>query len=413
MARGIGRLTDLQARKAKAGRHADGGGLYLVVDAGGARRWSFLWMRDGRRREMGLGSAAGVTLAQARAEAGRLRAMVQAGADPLALREAAREEERRKAAAAQGFGAFADAWFEDAVAPGLSNAKHRDQWRMTLKHYCASIRSRPIGEIATADVLAVLKPIWTTRPETAQRLRGRIERVLDAATAVGARPETANPARWRGHLDKLLSRQMKLTRGRHAAMAWEEVPDFMVRLRTRPALAARALEFVILTACRAGEAVGARWSEINLEARVWTVPAERMKARKEHRVPLSSAALAVLDHVRPLTGGASDALVFPSTHGRPLSLSALDAVRERMGVMGVTTHGFRSSFRDWAGEATSAPREVAEACLAHVVGNAVEQAYRRGDALEKRRALMQQWADYCGRASAAGKVICMSDRKIL
>jgi integrase len=409
MSRAISRLTDVQVRKAKAGRYADGGGLYLVVDASGARRWAFLWMRDGKRREMGLGGVASLTLAKARQQSAALRALVQAGLDPLAVRDGEREERRRKAAEAQPFGAFADAWFEESVAPGLSNAKHRDQWRMTLREYCAPIRSKPIAEVATADVLKVLKPIWTTRPETAQRLRGRIERVLDAATVTGARGDSANPARWRGHLDKLLSRQAKLTRGRHAAMPWNEVPAFIKALRERPALAARALEFIVLTASRAGEVLEARWCEIDLDAAVWTVPAARMKARKEHRVPLSAAALALLGGVRPITGGAPDALVFPGRTGRALSLAALEAVRERMGVVGVTTHGFRSSFRDWAGEATNAPREIAEACLAHEIGNAVERAYRRGDALEKRRTLLEQWADFCAGVAHA-KVIALSSR---
>lgn len=404
MAGALNKLTDRSVKTAKTGKHADGGGLYLVVDASGSRRWLFIFTFEGKRREMGLGGVAGVSLASARTEAIALRAKVAAGVDPIAEKRAEAEAAAKVKAGGQTFGAFADHWFEASVAPGLSNPKHADQWRMTLRDYCKAIRSKPVAEINTADVLAVLKPIWQSKPETASRLRGRIERVLDAATVAGARPEVVNPARWRGHLALMLPVPKKLARGHHAAMDWQAVPDFMVKLRTRPAVAARALEFIILTAVRAGEGVGARWCEIDLAARVWVIPGERMKGKVEHRVPLSAAALAVLEEVKPLTGGDPDALVFPGQTARPLSLTALEKVRERMGAADCTTHGFRSSFRDWAGEATTAPREVAEGCLAHQIGNAVERAYRRGDALEKRRALLEQWAGFC-EGAAGGNVV--------
>ena len=417
MASGIRRLTDLEIRRAKPGKHADGGGLYLMVAPSGAKRWAFLWMTNGKRREMGLGGHAELSTADARAAAARWAAVVQAGGDPIEARAAEHRAKAREAAEAEAFGSFALRWFEDSVAPGLSNAKHRDQWRMTLSEYCGPIRDKALRDIETADVLAVLSPIWLTTPETARRLRGRIERVLDAATATGARGPFANPARWRGHLSNLLPRPRKLTRGHHAAMDWREVPAFMKALRVRDGLAAKALEFTILTAARAGEALGATWSEIDLSDGIWTVPAERMKARKAHRVPLSPQALAVLAHIRPLAGGEPDRFLFPGNRqagagGPPKALSgaALDALRDRMAIAGVTTHGFRSAFRDWAGDATNAPREIAEACLAHVVGSATERAYRRGDALAKRRELLTAWADFCDGAGGAD-VVRLADRR--
>lgn len=406
MAKGVERLTDRQVKTLPPGKHADGGGLYLLVDSSGARRWAFFYTVEGRRREMGLG---GLTLAKARERARALKAMVAEGTDPLAAKRADAEAKAQAKVAGQSFGTFADHWFEHFVKPGLSNAKHQDQWRMTLTTYCEPIRSKPVASIDTADILCVLKPLWTSKPETALRLRARIERALDAATVTGARGDKANPARWKGHLDNLLPKPKRLARGHLPAMDWQKVPAFMTNLRARQAMAARALEFIILTASRAGEGLGARWGEIDLDAAVWTVPADRMKMDKEHRVPLSSATLALLSQVRPVTGGEPEALVFPGPTARPLSLTALDGVRERMGVEGVTTHGFRSSFRDWAGEATTAPREVAEGCLAHEVGNAVERAYRRGDALDKRRALLDQWSAYCA-GHAGADVVNLSAR---
>jgi integrase len=289
------------------------------------------------------------------------------------------------------FGAFADQLVPE-LAKGFRNDKHIAQWSSTLRTYAAPLRSKPIAEITTDDVLAVLQPIWTTKSETASRVRGRIERVLDAARARGLR-EGENPARWRGHLDHLLPKRKRLTRGHHAALPFQQVPDFVAQLRQRDAIAARALEFVILTAARSGEVLGARWSEIDRQARIWTVPGERMKAGVEHRVPLVDRALEILDEVEKLRRGE---FIFPSFRAdKPLSNMAFDALMTRMGVR-ATTYGFRSSFRDWAGETTTFPREVAEAALAHAVGDATERAYRRGDALEKRRALMKAWEAHLG-----------------
>jgi integrase len=272
---------------------------------------------------------------------------------------------------------------------------------MTLKTYAAPLRPKPVDEITTEDVLAVLQPIWTAKAETASRVRGRIEKVLDAAKAKGLR-SGENPARWRGHLDHLLPKRQKLQRGHHPAMPWAQVPDFVARLRAMQSVGALTLEFVILTACRSGEVLrsirdgvimGARWEEIDRTAKVWTIPASRMKTGREHRVPLVDCALAILDELEKVQRGA---FIFPGQRGdHPLSEMALELTMRRMNVKPYTVHGFRSSFRDWAGECTSFPREIAEAALAHAVGDQTERAYRRGDALERRRELMQAWANFC------------------
>lgn len=377
----------------KAGRYADGGGLYVAINDSGARRWVFLYRFKGKRHEMGLGGLDAVPLARAREIAARYRLDLAEGRSPLHERRAT-EAARRQKEVPRTFGAVADELIS-SKSQGWRNAKHCQQWRMTLDVYATALKDKPVDEISTDDILAVLTPIWSTKPETASRTRGRIEAVLDAARARGLiAPGSANPARWRGHLDHLLPKRGKLSRGHHAALPWDELPTFMRELRDRPGVAPRALEWCILTAARLGETLGLRWCEIDRTAALWECPADRMKAGKTHRVPLSPAALDILDHV-PL--GAPHDLVFPGGKtGRPLSNMAMKALFKRMGRDNITTHGFRSAFRDWAGEATSHPREICEAALAHSVGNAVEQAYRRGDALAKRRALMSDWATYCG-----------------
>lgn len=412
MARPLHKLTARAVLTAtKPGRHSDGGGLYLVVekppgeDDGSHRnkRWVFIYRRkrDGRQSEMGLGGVAAVSLAEARGLAADARKHLAAGSDPIEERRTA-EVAQRQAVAPRTFGAVA-ADLMTAKSPAWRNAKHRAQWRMTLDVYAGALHAKPVDVITTEDVLAILMPIWSTKPETASRTRGRIEAVLDAARARGLiAAGTANPARWRGHLDHLLPRRGKLSRGHHAALPWEEVPAFMLELRQRPAIAARTLEWCILTAARIGEALGTRWGEIDRAAGVWECPAERMKAGKPHRVPLSPAAIAVLEQ---LPVGGPDDLVFPGAkRGKPLSNMVMKALFKRMGRDSITTHGFRSSFRDWAGEATPHQREVCEAALSHAVGDAVEQAYRRGDALAKRRALMNDWAAYCARAEGGNMV---------
>lgn len=386
MARAINKLSARSVQLiTKPGRHSDGGGLYLVVDASGARRWLFMFRWQGKLKEMGLGGVLAVSLAKARAKAEDGRRTVAAGQNPIELRRAA----EAKGEETLTFGAFADTLVADLKA-GFRSEKHAQQWTNTLATYAADLRAKPIAEIGTEDVLAALKPIWLTKAETASRVRGRIERVLDAARAKGLR-EGENPARWRGHLDHLLPRRQKLQRGHHAAMAYADVPAFLDRVRASEAMAARALEFTILTAARSGEARNATWTEIDLDVGLWTIPATRMKAGKEHRVPLSARALSVL---RPLKEARVGDFVFSGAKkGYPLSVMAMDMLLRRLKV-DVTVHGFRSAFRDWCGNETNFPREVAEQSLAHHVGDAVERAYRRGDALAKRRTLMEDWGRY-------------------
>lgn len=398
MARAIHKLTARQIDTiTKPGRYSDGGGLYLVVSDAARRKWVFIYTRDGVRKERGLGAAGkgGLPLAKAREAAQAAREHVAAGVDPKDAREAAKAEAAKTARKIPTFGEAADDLIRSIEAE-WRNAKHRDQWRMTLQKYAAPLRNMPVDKIGTEDVLRVLKPLWATKPETASRLRGRIERVLDAAKALGHR-SGENPALWRGHLANLLPRRRKLTRGHHAALAFSDVPAFVARLRENGSMAARTLEFTILTAARSGEAYGARWREIDLDAMVWTIPAARMKAAREHRVPLSPRAAELLKELKPLRHpDESEGFVFPGRKaGRPQSVMAMEMLLRRMEAGDVTVHGFRSSFRDWAGECTHFPREVAEAALAHVVGDETERAYRRGDALEKRRALMDAWAGYC------------------
>jgi integrase len=399
MARTLNRLKAKQVETLGPGRHADGGGLYLDREEQGRSRWLFMWTRNGKRREMGLGPAGrdGVSLADAREKAAKARDVVREGGDPIEARKVAAAVPQR----IWTFGDVADD-FVSALSPQWRNEKHRAQWRMTLRDYAAPLRPLPVAQVDTAAVLEVLQPIWQVKPETASRLRGRIERVLDAAKARGLR-SGENPARWRGHMDHLLPKRQKFTRGHHAALPYAAVPKFMAQLREREAVAALALEFLTLTAARSGEVLGAKWDEIDLEAKVWTVPAAHMKAGREHRVPLSERAVEILQTVAPLAdgAGAATAPIFPSQQrGKPLSSMALAMLLRRM-KMDCTVHGFRSSFRDWAGEASTFPREIAEAALAHTVGDATERAYRRGDALEKRRKLMDAWAGFIGNRGAA------------
>jgi integrase len=280
----------------------------------------------------------------------------------------------------------------EAMAPNWRNPKNRPQWEMSLREYARPLRDTPVSEITTEDVLAVLRPIWQRIPETANRVRGRIENVLDASKVQGFRTGE-NPAAWRGHLKLVLPARKRLMRGHHAAMPIDDLPDFMARLRARPAIAARCLEFAILTVARSGEALGARWEEVDLATSVWTIPARRMKATREHRIPLSAAALAILSEMEPLRDGD---YVFPGQRpNQPLSPAALERVLRRMNCEGATVHGFRSTFRDWAGNRTSYPRELAEHALAHTIGDRAEQAYRRDDALERRRPMMEAWAAFC------------------
>ena len=406
MARQINKLTARRVQTLTApGRHSDGGGLYLVVDKSGAKRWVFIYRRkrDGKQSEMGLGSCLAVSLAEARGQAAEARSALAEGQDPIVQRK------KRSASVAPTFGGCADTVIRSLEAE-WRNEKHRAQWRASLERYAAPLWHRSVDQIETDDVLEVLKPIWRSKAETASRVRGRIEKVLDAAKAKGHR-QGENPARWRGHLDLLLPKRQRLQRGHHAAMPWLEVPAFVAELRQKPTVSNLALEFVILTASRSGEVlrsvregkvVGARWDEIDEGSKVWIVPAGRMKAGREHRVPLSSRAMHIVQQMQELK---QSEFIFPGLRpAQPLSEMALEVTMRRMGAKPYTVHGFRSSFRDWAGETTKFPREIVEQALAHTVGTKVERAYRRGDALEKRRALMEAWAAFC-EAPAAGKVV--------
>jgi integrase len=383
LARKINRLNARAvATTVKNGRHADGGGLYLSISSNGGRRWVFLFRWHGKPTEIGLGSARDVTLSRARELAAQARARLAEGINP---------KDVKRPSGGSTFGECADRVIE-AMRPSWRNSKHAAQWEMTLKEYAAPLRRLPVNAVTTEDVLSVLKPVWNGKPETASRLRGRIERVLDAAKAQGLRTGE-NPARWRGHLDQLLPKRQVLSRGHHAAMNYAKLPAFIADLRARQATAALALEFTILTAARSGEVLGARWDEFNLEQAVWTVPANHMKAGREHRVPLSKRALKI---VQATDQGDRNVFVFTGQKpGRPLSVMALEMVLRRMGVGNATVHGFRSAFRDWAAECTNFANEVCEAALAHVIGNKAEAAYRRGDLFDKRRKLMEAWAAYC------------------
>jgi integrase len=375
------------AALSKPGIYSDGGGLYLRIRASG-RSWFYIGTLHGKRIELGLGSDLDVTLARAREKAEKVRAMLLDGQDP-------REERRQARLAAKPvvtFGAFAMEML-DGIEDGFKNPKHRQQWRNTLITYGQPLFDLPIEDVATAHVLEVLQPIWLTKAETASRVRGRIERVLDTAKAKGLR-EGDNPARLKGNLAPLLPKRDKAKVKHHAALPFVEVAAFMADLRKRPAVAARALEITVLTAARSGEVRGMTWGEIDLKAKLWTVPATRMKAGEEHQVPLSEAAIAVLNAVNK-DGLKADDFVFPAPRGGSLSDMALSQLLKRMDRKNITVHGFRSTFRDWAGDETTFEREVIEMALAHRLSSAVEAAYRRGTALGKRRELMITWAEYC------------------
>jgi integrase len=395
MARRINRLNARKVATAtKYGRHADGGGLYLSISPNGGRRWVFLFRWHGKPTEIGLGSARDVALARARELASQARAKLAEGINPKDI---------RKPSAGTTFGECADRLIE-AMRPSWRNPKHAAQWEMTLREYAAPLRGMPVDKITTDDVLGVLKPLWHEKPETASRLRGRMERVLDAAKAKGLRSRD-NPARWRGHLDQLLPKRQRLTRGHHAAMHYIDIPAFMPKLQVRQSTAALALEFAILTAARSGEVLGARWEEFDLDQGVWTVPAGRMKGARQHRVPLSRPAVKILKAMQECRNGD---FVFPGQKpNTPLSVMAMQMVLRRMRVEDVTVHGFRSAFRDWAAECTNYPNEVCEAALAHVIENKAEAAYRRGDLFNKRRRLMETWAAYCA-AHKPSKIVTLS-----
>ncbi|MAI44400.1 MAG: DUF4102 domain-containing protein [Hyphomicrobiaceae bacterium TMED74] len=374
----------LSARKvatALPGRHSDGKGLMLLVKKSGARSWVFRYQLNGKRRDMGLGPYPEVSLAAAREKVVALRRQLLEGPDPLN-------------SASERIFTFQDLAAEliESKRPGWKNAKHAAQWTSTLETYAYPTLSKmDVRNIDTPHVHALLKQIWTKKPETASRVRQRIEAVLDYATALGLR-DGANPARWRGHLQNILPRPSSIRPVQHhPALDWQEMPTFMAELTKREGVSAIALMFTILTSARSGEVRGMRWREISLNSGVWTIPADRMKASKEHRVPVAPQAVALLGNP-----GEADQLIFgnPIHPSRPLSDMALTSVLRKMGRSDITVHGFRSTFRDWAGETTSFSREVIEAALAHQLKDKAEAAYARGDLFAKRRKLMEAWAAF-------------------
>lgn len=394
MGRELNRLTARGVLNlSSAGRHADGGNLFLSISPNGGRRWVFLFRWRGGRVELGLGSARNVSLAQARALAKEARDALATGTDPRSIRRISMlQAPVEELPSLPTFGDAADELIA-SMSPSWKNEKHRAQWTMTMKVYAAGIRKKAVEALTTEDILNLLRPIWYSKPETASRVRGRIERILDAAKVKGWR-SGENPARWRGHLDQLLPAAKKLSRGHHAALPCEELPSFFAQLRRREAPAARAFEFLILSAARSDEVRSMQVKEANLGKALWTVPAIRMKASREHRVPICSYSVGILrDVTADLT---PDDFTFRSGKpGKPLSETAFQNLLERMGYGHVTPHGFRSTFKDWAAERTSFANEVSEMALAHVIGDKTEAAYRRGDLFEKRRGLMEAWANYC------------------
>lgn len=391
-----GKLAPVALKSLGDGWHADGGNLYLFV-RGSSRTWVFRFVApDGRRRNMGLGSQHSVTLAEARKQAAILREQIKhptSPADPLAARRESRLAQKLAARKHMTFKACADAYIE-AHRAEWKNPKHAQQWENTLTKYAYPVfGDLPVAEVDEALVLKVLMPIWETKTETATRLRGRIEAVLDWATFSKFR-QGDNPARWKGHLENPLAKPNKAAKVKHhAALPYQQIGAFMAELRTREGIGARALEFVILTAARSGEVRGATWDEIDMANRVWVIPAERMKMKREHRVPLSDAAIALLQGVDRIEG---EVMVFPSSKpGRPMSDMTLSAVLRRMERGDMTVHGFRSTFRDWVAESTRYPGDMAEMALAHSISDKVEAAYRRGDMLKKRFQMMNDWARYC------------------
>ena len=392
----IGRLTALKVDRAKRpGMYADGGGLYLRVTHSGTKNWVFRFMLNGRPRWMGVGPLHTIGLAEARNRAAGFRLQRHDGIDPIERRRAERLGARLDAAKAMTFKESAAIYVASHRA-GWRNPKHAAQWQATLATYAEPvIGALSVQVIDTALVLRVLEPIWAVKPETAGRVRGRMEAILDWAKVRGYRAGE-NPARWRGHLDKLLPARSKIRRvEHHAALPRAKLPGFLVSLRGQEGIAARAFEFAILTAARTGEIIGAQWSEMDLLDKTWTLPATRMKSGREHRVPLSAHALAILKEMQAHRQS-EDAFVFPGgRNGRPLSNMAFLMLLRRMGLGDVTAHGFRSSFRDWVAERTNFPAEVAEMALAHTVSDKTVAAYNRSDLFERRRRLMTAWATFC------------------
>lgn len=392
MARKVRILNAQQVQRAtKPGYYFDGAGLYLQVAKGGSKSWILRYVIDGRAREMGLGSLVTFSLADARERAIRYRQSIADGTDPIEERKVSLLAKRMTDANVITFDKAAQKYIA-ANESGWRNAKHGEQWRNTLTTYASPVvGDLSVSLITTAHVLRILEPIWSTKTETATRVRGRIEKVLDWAKVQGYRSGD-NPALWRGHLSEALPKPSKVANEEHhAALPWLEIGAFMVVLSTMPGTAARALELIILTATRTSEVLNSKWAEFDLDAGLWIIPKQRMKGFREHRVPLSESAIRIL-RKQPTSGE----FVFPgSKEGTALSNMSCLAVLKRMGRSDLTVHGFRSTFRDWVSESTAYPRDVAEMALAHAIEDKSEAAYRRGDLIEKRRALMADWGRFC------------------
>nr|WP_314095158.1 integrase arm-type DNA-binding domain-containing protein [uncultured Shinella sp.] len=391
MARNL--LTVAEIKAAAKLKLRDGDGLWLHTSKSGNRNWVFIFVRHGRRREMGLGpfgSGTGqVSLSAARQKADEIRTILGRGGDPFS-----EMEERQRTVKPVLFGALADEYI-CTMSPKWRGKQTLPAWERFAARYAKGLRKIPVADVDTDAIVRVLTPLWSSKPETATKTRERIKLVLDHAKARGLRSGD-NPATWSGHLDQILPTPKKLVRGHHAAMPYSELPAFMKCLRALSGVAARALEFTILTGARSGETRGAPIAEFDLVKRVWTVPKERMKEPREHRVPLVDRAVEIVEEMR---GEAVNDLLFPGKKlKRPLSDAALANVLDEVGASRWTVHGFRSCLSTWAAEETMHQREVVEAALAHAVGDAVERAYRRGDALAKRRKLMDDWAEFCGSA---------------
>jgi len=386
-------------KEATPGYYFDGAGLYLQVAKGGSKSWILRFTIDGKAREMGLGSLLTFSLAEARTRATEQRKLIADGVDPIEAKQTKRRDIRLATASAISFDDAAAA-FIAANEAGWRSGKHGEQWRNTLATYASPvIGNLPVSEITTPLVLRILQPIWATKTETATRLRGRIEKVLDWAKVQGYRAGD-NPAAWKGHLSEALPKPSKVANaGHHAALPWGEIVPFMQALRAMPGTASLAAQLIILTATRTSEVIEALWSEFDLQGKVWVIPRDRMKGFREHRVPLSQPAIAVLQQVQWDKHGSD--YVFPNTRlEKPISNMACLAVLKRMGRGDLTMHGFRSSFRDWAAESTAHPRDVCEMALAHAIEDKSEAAYRRGDLFEKRAHLMSDWGLWCDGAAS-------------
>ena len=394
MGKGANLLTDIQIKNAhQRGRLRDGQGLWLNVSATGNKAWVYRWTRGSKAREMGLGSYPATSLAMARQKATECRALVSEGLNPKQERDKSIKEAEKP-----NFKKCVELFLAEKEGE-WSNAKHKAQWRMTLgSSYCSKIENLQVSEITVHDVLGVLREPWQSRPETASRLRGRIERVLAFAAVMGWRSGD-NPARWQGNLKDALPKRDEAKRGHYAAMPYNELPAFMETLKSRPADAARAMELLIYTVARSKNILEMRWEDINFDKALWTIPAPDTKTKKEYLVPLSRPAIAILE---ALQEGQRSIYVFPGQRrgkgihqDKPVSNMVLEMLLRRMKVTNATPHGFRSTFRDWSGDETSFDKEALEFCLAHSVGNKTEQAYRRSSAIEKRRVILNAWGDYC------------------